>query len=61
MLKGIPYVLYDVHPTVEVDMHDKVQRQVMARKGGTAMAYLQFITENYYDLPPTMVFMHAFQ
>eukprot|EP00884_Botryococcus_braunii_P005728 jgi/Botrbrau1/15156/Bobra.0149s0024.1 len=58
-LKGIPYAVYEFNADVEMDMHDKVLRQVMANKGGVAMAYLQFITENYYDLPDTMVFMQA--
>eukprot|EP00884_Botryococcus_braunii_P005724 jgi/Botrbrau1/15152/Bobra.0149s0021.1 len=59
-LRGVPFVLYNLNSTAEIDNQDKRERRSLGAKNYPAMGYLQFIIENYHDLPEHMVFMTGF-
>ena len=55
-LSEIPHVVYQID---EPNKTRGAEHATIANKGNEAMAYLQFIIDYYYQLPPTMVFVHG--
>lgn len=54
-------MLYNLNSTAELDTLDRTERRTLKTLNTRPMGFLQFIIDNYFDLPESMVFVHGSQ